>query len=218
MYDMDISVLKKGRGYYLFAFIFYFSIMLLILYPVFEVFFSEDKALALKEFLDDDFSTVAAVLMYISISIITPFWFYYAKTRKYLIAKKLNQTGKLVKNVPYKLENTGKLKWGHMVLRPVVEWTLPNGEKIELHGHDRDDLKDRDKDGLIDMVIDENDPTKCFMDFEINRLSGNLDSDYYMGNKNPEPVEKIEKVLDNIGFEDKLPKEYYENYEDKKEE
>ena len=35
-----------------------------------------------------------------------------------------------------------------------------------------------DQDGMVDLVIDENSPKNYFIDFEINRLSGNLPSDY----------------------------------------
>ena len=31
---------------------------------------------------------------------------------------------------------------------------------------------------MVDLVIDENNPKNYFIDFEINRLSGNLPSDY----------------------------------------
>ena len=41
------------------------------------------------------------------------------------------------------------------------------------------DRKVADADGMVDLIIDENDPNNYFIDFEINRLTGNLPTDYY---------------------------------------
>lgn len=134
--------------------------------------------------------------------------------------KKLNKTGKLVKNVPYKFEETNKFIGGNAVLTPVVEWTLPNGNVIKLKGDDRFDQKHRDYDGYIDLIMDENDPTNCFMDYDINRKYGNLDSDYFNGVKFPEPVLEIEgeRSGEIEGVKPGEEETFYENYEDKKEE
>jgi hypothetical protein len=99
----------------------------------------------------------------------------------------LNQTGKLVKNLPYYLENTGVVINGNPIRRPVVNYTLPNGGTILLRGDGRNDGRLFDADGLVDILIDEANPENYYIDLEINRLTGNLDSDYYMGNKNPVP-------------------------------
>lgn len=91
----------------------------------------------------------------------------------------LNQKGKLVKNLPYHLENTGMVINDVPIQRPVVEYTLASGSNITLHGDPRHDRKWTDEDGMVDLVIDESNPNNYFIDFEINRLSGNLPSDYY---------------------------------------
>ena len=91
----------------------------------------------------------------------------------------LNQKGKLVKNLPYQLENTGVVINDVPIQRPVVEYTLDSGSTITLHGDPRHDRKWSDEDGMVDLVIDESNPNNYFIDFEINRLSGNLPSDYY---------------------------------------
>lgn len=38
------------------------------------------------------------------------------------------------------------------------------------------------KEGFIDVLIDENNPKNYYVDFDINRISGNLESDYYNNN------------------------------------
>lgn len=95
----------------------------------------------------------------------------------------LNTTGKLVKNLPYRLENTGMSVNGIQIQKPVVDYTLPSGTTITLQGDPRHDKKVADKDGMVDLVIDEANPNNYFIDFEINRLSGNLPTDYYTNNQ-----------------------------------
>lgn len=95
------------------------------------------------------------------------------------LINELNTTGKLVKNLPYRLENTGMSVNGVQIQRPVVDYTLPSGTTITLQGDPRHDKKVVDKDGMVDLIIDEANPNNYFIDFEINRLSGNLPTDYY---------------------------------------
>ena len=95
------------------------------------------------------------------------------------VVNQLNQKGKLIKNLPYHLENTGIVVNNVQIQRPVVEYTLPSGSTITLYGEPRYDKKAEDTDGMVDIVIDENNPSNYFIDYEINRLSGNLPSDYY---------------------------------------
>ena len=218
MYDMKFDELRKGRISYLTSFILGLVVLIFILVPFFQVFFSDNVERAFKDFMANDFPKLIAVFLYILASVIFYGGMYYLKTKKYLRAKKLNETGKLIKNVPYKLASSDTIKNGHMVMYPVVEYKTSNGEVLTLIGEPRYDLKDRDADGYIDIVIDEKDPKKCFMDFEINRLSGNLDSDYLDGNKNPLPPDKIEKDYFNVQGHDKLPDNYHVDYDTKKEE
>lgn len=92
----------------------------------------------------------------------------------------LNKHGKLIKNLPYRLENTGTVVNGVRIQRPVIDYTLSSGSQITLYGDARNDGKKYDEDGMVDLLIDENNPDNYFIDFEINRLSGNLPQDYYM--------------------------------------
>lgn len=96
----------------------------------------------------------------------------------------LNKTGKLVKNLPYRLEDSNFKVNNVTIQKPVIDYTLPNGVTITLHGDTRFDRKVFDADGMADLVIDESHPENYFIDFEINRLTGNLPADYYKGNIN----------------------------------
>ena len=98
----------------------------------------------------------------------------------------LNEVGKLVKGLPYRMERTGTEVNDRPILRPVVDYQLPDGSIVKLNGDGRFDHKTSDEDGLVDLVIDESDPTNYFIDFEINRVGGNNSSDYYnKENKDP---------------------------------
>ena len=113
------------------------------------------------------------------------------KVRKRLkIINELNKSGKLIKNLTYNLESTNLKVNGVDVERPVVLYTLPSMETITLHGDAIKDNKVIDDIGLIDLVIDENNPNNYFLDFNINRISGNLQTDYY-SNEEEKNKEKI---------------------------
>ncbi len=102
------------------------------------------------------------------------------KTRKRINKiKYLNQNGKLIKNLPYHMEDTNARVNDRVIQRPVVDYKLPSGSSIKLYGDPRYDNKACDQDGFVDLLIDPNDLNNYFIDFDINRLSGNLGSDYY---------------------------------------
>ena len=100
--------------------------------------------------------------------------------KKIKMIKELNNTGKLVKNLPYRMETSGMRVNNVDILKPVVDYKLPNGTILQLTGDPRHDRKNQDADGMVDLIIDENNPDNYFIDFEINRLSGNLPGDYYV--------------------------------------
>lgn len=95
------------------------------------------------------------------------------------IIKELNKKGKLIKNIPYKLEKTGKVINDIPIYRVVVNYVLKSGDIVALYGDDRYDNIFCDSDRMVDLIIDEENPGNYFIDFEINRLSGNLPQDYY---------------------------------------
>lgn len=98
----------------------------------------------------------------------------------------LNDIGKLIKGMPYRLEPTGTTINDRPVMRPVVDYVLPSGSTVQLRGDGRYDFKQSDADGLVDVVIDPNNPDNYFIDFEINRLGGNQSSDYYVNPNQPQ--------------------------------
>ena len=91
----------------------------------------------------------------------------------------LNERGRLIKNLPYRLENTGTVINGVPIKRPVIDYTLPSGTEITLYGDPRNDKKQYDEGGMVDLLIDDSNPDIYYIDFEINRLTGNLPQDYY---------------------------------------
>ena len=95
------------------------------------------------------------------------------------VIKKLNQTGKLIKHLPYRMEDTGITIKNVQIQRPVIDYTLPSGSTLTLLGDPRYDQKYFGTDGMVDLLIDENNTDNYYIDFEINRLTGNLPSDYY---------------------------------------
>ena len=123
----------------------------------------------------------------------------------------LNKTGKLVKNLPYRLENSGTIVNDVPLQMPVVDYVLPNGHNVTLCGDVRNDRKTCDSDGMVDLLIDENNPDNYFIDFEINRIGGNLPQDYYQqnssasfenGNRGNQPVYNQENSNQNISNQD----------------
>lgn len=94
------------------------------------------------------------------------------------LINELNQRGKLIKNLPYRLENTGMSVNNIPIQRPVVDYKLSTGSIVTLYGDPRHDKKHMDSDGFVDLLIDESNPNNYYIDFEINRLTGNLKEDY----------------------------------------
>lgn len=82
--------------------------------------------------------------------------------------EELSKFGKLIKGLPYHLKNTGMAKFGKEIKVLVVSYTLPSGTVIDLEGDPRFDYKIVDGDGCVDLLIDENDPSNYFIDFNIN--------------------------------------------------
>jgi len=127
-------------------------------------------------------------------------------SKRLKLIKELNKTGKLVKNLPYHLEYTGMSVNDRQIQKPVVEYPLESGSIITLQGDPRHDQKGSDADGLVDVVIDENNPDNYFIDFEINRLSGNLPTDYYDNvQSTPEQEDQIQNLSNNASLEQVQP-------------
>lgn len=124
--------------------------------------------------------------------------------KRIAIINSLNENGKLVKGLPYRLENTGMVVNNVPIQRPVIDYALANGSIIQLYGDPRHDRKVADQDGLVDLVIDESNPENYFIDFEINRVGGNRLEDFYQQpNTNPNGLDQYGYQTNNqpLNFE-----------------
>lgn len=114
----------------------------------------------------------------------------------------LNIKGKLVKGLPYTLERTNIEVNGTPLMKIAINYTLSTGETVKLYGEPIHDGKTSDADGAVDLLIDEANPSNYFIDFEINRLSGNTSSDYYRdasGNTYKSTLVNNQPVVDQNG-------------------
>lgn len=81
--------------------------------------------------------------------------------------KHLAMHGTLIKNLPYTMERTNVNVNGNNLLAIAVNYTLPSGSVIHLVGDPRYDRQQADSDGLVDLLIDPNDPNNYYIDFNI---------------------------------------------------
>ena len=87
-------------------------------------------------------------------------------------AKELANNGKLIKNMPYRLEGSNTYINGRNVQKIVVDYIMPNGTIKTCVGDPRYDLKTGDEDGLVDLLIDPNNPDNYYLDFDIQYKEG----------------------------------------------
>ena len=79
----------------------------------------------------------------------------------------LEQHGKLVKGLKYQMQSTGKKINKRPIYMIVAEYELESGSVIKLFGDGRFDRKYADEDGLVDAIIDPDNPQNCYLDFNI---------------------------------------------------
>lgn len=91
------------------------------------------------------------------------------KNKRYDI---LERSGSLVKGLPYHMVSTGASINDCPVMAIAVDFQLESGSVVKLISDGRFDRKHADKDGLVDVLIDPNDPNNYFIDFEINEYDG----------------------------------------------
>ncbi len=65
----------------------------------------------------------------------------------------------------------------------VLHYTLPTEITLTLESESRNDSFSIPKEGFADLLIDEKDPTKYYIDTNINRISGNKEDDFYKEKK-----------------------------------
>lgn len=175
MYDVNFKNLKKGIFFgalFLGVGLLFFIVIILLLF----------KMVKDGSFIYDDGMILLFVLIMPLVFMIVGFIDIKKVNKRIKVVKHLNEHGTLVKGIPYHLEETNMTVNDTPVLKPVVNYQLPNGDYIRLEGDPRHDFKERDEDGLVDMLIDEENPKLYFIDLEINRYTGNVSSDYYTEN------------------------------------
>lgn len=169
MYDIKISVVKKARVLYCMWFLIaiFFSIAMVVMYSEY----------------NEKYYLVLLIIPFMVICYST--YKIRIVNKRLKIVKILINKGKLVKNIPYYLELTKETSSIGKVFKPVVNYVLSTGKAVTLYGDSRHDGQLNDEDGLIDLVIDEENPNIYFLDYEINRIGGNKPSDYYQQTPNP---------------------------------
>ena len=106
--------------------------------------------------------------------------------------KKLSMNAILIKNVPYKKKVSSVYTNSPILF--ILNYLFPNKivtNSIIINGQRYELIKNFDilrtytttKEGFIDVLIDESNPRNYYIDFDINRISGNLESDYYKETK-----------------------------------
>ena len=136
-------------------------------------------------------ATVAIINIFFPYSIILMFtigviilWIKAIKKQKKL--KKLLTNGKLIKNLKYKILGywTGTSNNRHYIQKFEIDYTFPSGTKTKLYSNpiEYDDIKEHEK--YIDMIYDPNDITNHYIDYNINRKTGNTKEDYDPLNSN----------------------------------
>jgi len=166
MFDIDTKNIKKGRSF------FYKFLVLGIFFFI----------VLTTEYFKSRNNIILIILIHPILFILFAVIKINKVNKKIKIILELNQKGKLIKNLPYRLENTGMTVNKVSIKRPVIYYTLSTGADVILYGDTRHDRKHYDADGMVDLLIDESNPNNYYIDFEINRLSGNLPQDYYENN------------------------------------
>lgn len=80
---------------------------------------------------------------------------------------KLAHVGVLIKNLPYEVKPSGTVINGVPIYCLVVEYKFDNGTTIPLRSEAKYDGRLAREDGTVDLLIDPNDTSNYFIDFEI---------------------------------------------------
>jgi hypothetical protein len=79
----------------------------------------------------------------------------------------LERYGALIRNIPYSMVKTNTVVNGVPIKRIAIEYTLRDGTKTILHSEKRLDHKLSDGDGKVDLLIDPNNESNYYIDFNI---------------------------------------------------
>lgn len=187
MYDVDCKNIRKGIGFHLIFFSVGLFFGVCMIAPIIQI----------NEPIVFIFILFPLVFLLIGgIGIANIF-------KRMQLVKRLNQCGKLYKNIPYTLKPSGMSVNGVEIMKPVVEFKLPNGQLVTLSGDARHDRVHGDEDGYIDLVIDPDNYNNYFLDYNINRLEGNRSDDFY---KSFEELEREKNNQNPMKYQ--YPKEF----------
>ena len=81
--------------------------------------------------------------------------------------KELNTRGRLIRNLPYHLENSNVTINDHPLKKIVILYTL-NGQELKLSSDPRYDTNNLEETGFADLLIDESNPKNYYIDLHIN--------------------------------------------------
>lgn len=114
-----------------------------------------------------------------------------SKIKEIKRVKKLSMDAILIKRVPYKKKVSSVYTNSPILF--ILNYLFPNKINIDnvfIKGQKYKFVKyfnifrtyTTPKEGFIDVLIDKSSPNRYYIDFDINRISGNLESDYYNNN------------------------------------
>ena len=169
MYDIDMKKINKGIKESIFFMVIELAITLYFTYKI--VGESNNKGLSITLmliFCGMSFKSLIDVIKGVGTSI---------KLKEKV--EELNAFGTLVKNIPYTLVKETNKDTAFYIHYVQVLYTLPNGETIKLKSKMYDKLKIYQTNKTIDLIINVDDPEVYYIDFNINRLAGNKEEDYY---------------------------------------
>ncbi len=99
--------------------------------------------------------------------------------RRYKNINDLSKNAKLIKRIPYQLKNSNLVINSISLKKIYLRFKSDNGIILNLESEPRFDTKHLETEGYADLLIDEKDPTKFYIDTNINRISGNKEEDFY---------------------------------------
>jgi len=212
MYKIDRKNLKKERNMYLL-----FFVIGLLFFVIFNL-----AILSTSLVFTSFFDFIASALMGVFVSslpllivwLITGVCMYLGLKNLKRIKEKnklydrLEVNGELVKNLKYKMQDTGVRVNDIPIYRIVAEYDLGNGTKIPLYGDGRFDGKFADSDGLVDALIDPTNPENYYLDFNIDescmdcnyKILDNVDSEYSYENNCGIEENNVNSIQENDKF------------------
>ena len=160
MYDIVPSKAFKGLKYLM---------IFPLTFPIILKLFIE--AIKIKEI-------VVILVMFLFIAVYIYMFYYHINImfKKYKKLKYLNENGKLVKCLVYKITSQDDHQ-GILTQKINITYVSKEHGELKLVGYRNNE--EHESDGYADIIIDEKNPKNYIIKFEINRKEGNRKEDYY---------------------------------------